>query len=55
MKRIQYSIPGLTKSIQDSSHNSIEKGLQRKGVSDQVRWAIMEMYKDAKITITVGG
>ena len=33
-------------------HSSIEKGLRRKGIPDQVRGTIMEMYEDAR---TIGG
>ena len=45
----------LAKAFDIVSHNSIEKGLNREGMPDQVRGTIMEMYQNATTRISVGG
>ena len=35
----------LAKAFDTVSHNSIEKGLRRKGITEQVRKTVMEMYR----------
>lgn len=45
----------LAKAFDTVSHLSIEKGLKRKGIPEQVRETILAMYKDASTKLTVGG
>ena len=52
---ILYYTVDLAKVFNAVSHNSIEKGLRRKGIPDQLRGTIMEMHKNSKARITVGG
>ena len=45
----------LAKAFDTVSHKSIKKGLQRKGVPEEVIETIMGMYTHATTTLTVGG
>ena len=45
----------LAKAFNTVSHLSIEKGLKRKGIPEQVRETILTMYKDASTKLSVGG
>lgn len=57
-KQKEYNIVflDLRKAFDTVSHNSIEKGLKRKGIPDKVRRTILEMYENASRTrIRVGG
>ena len=45
----------LAKAFDTVSHKSIDKGLQRKGVPEEVIETIMGMYTHATTTLTVGG
>ena len=45
----------LAKAFDTVSHKSIEKGLRRKGVPDQVVETVLDMYEKATTVITVGG
>ena len=56
-KRKEYNLVfiDLAKAFDTVSHKSIEKGLQRKGVPEEVIETIMGMYTHATTVITVGG
>ena len=45
----------LAKAFNTVSHKSIEKGLRRKGIPDQVINTIQQMYERATTTVSVGG
>ena len=45
----------LAKAFDTVSHLSIEKGLRRKGIPEQVRSTVLEMYRHATTEVTVGG
>ena len=45
----------LAKAFDTVSHLSIEKGLRRKGIPEQVRPTVLEMYRHATTKVTVGG
>ena len=45
----------LVKAFDTVSHLSIEKGLRRKGIPEQVRSTVLEMYRHATTEVTVGG
>ena len=45
----------LAKAFNTVSHKSIEKGLRRKGIPDQVINTIEQMYEKATTAVSVGG
>ena len=45
----------LAKAFNTVSHKSIEKGLRRKGIPDQVINTIQQMYEKATTAVSVGG
>ena len=45
----------LAKAFKTVSHKSIDKGLRRKGIPEQVREAVMKMYSGATTRISVRG
>lgn len=45
----------LEKAFDTVSHLSIEKGMRRKGIPEQVRLTVLEMYRHATTELTVGG
>ena len=56
-KRREYNFVfiDLAKAFDTVRHLSIEKGMRRKGIPEQVRSTVLEMYHHATTEVTVGG